>query len=119
MIYHSLWARPYRVRIGHFWEGCHVGVVSCPYHVVSLRCAYELYPLVRIASYRTLLGGVSAWFSYRLVSVLYRLVSCVRIRVVGYGVIQCDTERGECSDILIVPECGLIFSKCREGAIRA
>ena len=82
-------------------------------------CAYQLYPLVRIASYWTLLGGVSAWFLYRLVSVLYRLVSGVRIMVVGYGVIQCDTERGECSDILIVPECGLIFSKCREGAIRA
>ena len=39
-----------------------------------------------------------------------QLVSGVRITVVGYGVIQCDTERGECSDILIVPDCGLIFS---------
>ena len=74
-------------------------------------CAYQLYPLVRIALYRTLLGGVSAWFSYRLVSVLYRLVSCVRITVVGYGVIRCDTERGECSDILIVPGMWVDFLK--------
>ena len=74
-------------------------------------CAYQLYHLVRTASYRTLLGGVSAWFSYRLVSVLYRLVSCVRITVVGYGVIRCDTERGECSDILIVPGMWVDFLK--------
>ena len=74
-------------------------------------CAYQLYPLVRIASYRTLLGGVSAWLLYRLVSVLYRLVSGVRITVVGYGVIRCDTERGECSDILIVPGMWVDFLK--------
>ena len=42
---------------------------------------------------------------------LYRLVSCVRITVVGYGVIRCDTERGECSDILIVPGMWVDFLK--------
>ena len=80
----------YRVRITSYREGMRISsTLWCVSHRIGH--FWEGCQLgSRIGSYLCCIGSylvfVSRWMT-----------------IVGYGVIQCDTERGECSDILIVP----------------